>query len=588
MFTRVRRSARRGTLPLLSVMVVVAACEHELVNVPTREAPRRPASQAAAPRLLFDRPEEKHLRDIAAAVPSFAGFYEDSSGQIVTMVADSAGGAAASALTLRLVHEHAHDPKHRPTRTRVKKVRYTFLQLSSWRDLVTQQLFGASSGIRWDDADEVNNQVAIGIDASVAGATRAMLATALPGLGIPMEAVRIVEQQPAHPTSASAPANRTMFMTPTYTPHYLDNPAVPVSAGQQLYVTWSGTGTRAASAGFVVRMSSGADYVVTAAHAARAGLVDTSLLQIHDGTGIGHEHYDPALSSGVKNSDASLYSIDYSPYSGYGRLWRGLSPGGNGATGLSAIDTLNPFFVVIGTQTVFWVNQGVSKVGWVSGWTYGAITATCVDHNATDPSGVNWTRHCQHEAHYFAEEGDSGGAVFTSDGENGAYAAGIHWGTHYSWNSLWDYSIFSPWSGVATDMNNTYGSTGMTPVTNMSMGTPDLTGSYVSGSSAVVTWPAVSTANTTGTTTYKVFRTVWNAVNGTYNENGTLLTTTTSTSVTDTNPYFSLNSFNGASFPGSCDYSYVSYYVKAYNSGLVTTSPVVYFLGPFNPDGCVG
>jgi hypothetical protein len=407
-------------------------------------------------------------------------------------------------------------------------------------------------------------------------------------LGIPPDAVRIEESRPVEVTTRDAPLARAVnasFFTPTYSPTLLTDPALPLSGGQLIHVNYGGSYWDA-TAGFIVKLN-GTLYLTTVAHAARAGAVDGSTDYLSDYTTMGTEAYDPGLYYSSRYSDASLYSVSNSANAGLGRIWRPSANAGTTGSTLN-IDQSTSYFVIIGVQSVFWVNQGVSKVGSVSGWTYGSITATCQDHDETDPSGVWWTRLCQHEARYFSDYGDSGSPVFTTDGENGAYLAGIHWGRHNCGicSPVWQYSIFSPWSGITQDMSNFYQISGLNPVTDMSLGTPDITGSYVSGSNAVITWPAVGTVNTNQTTTYKVFRTVWDASVGSYRENGELVSTTTGTSYADNGSYFAVSTFNGTVNPGSCPNSYLAFVVKAYNSGLITTSQTVWFLGPY--EGCQG
>jgi hypothetical protein len=108
----------------------------------------------------------------------------------------------------------------------------------------------------------------------------------------------------------------------------------------------------------------------------------------------------------------------------------------------------------------------------------------------------------------------------------------------------------------------------------------------VSGGAPSISFSA-STSNASAATTYTIYRSTWRAETGSYIDNDNLVATTTSTSFTDDSSYISLNSYHGTTYPGLCDYSWVSYRIHAYNNG-VSSDQWVWFLGAFNPDGCVG
>jgi len=96
----------------------------------------------------------------------------------------------------------------------------------------------------------------------------------------------------------------------------------------------------------------------------------------------------------------------------------------------------------------------------------------------------------------------------------------------------------------------------------------------------------VSTTNTSATTQYQIYRTVWNASTQTYAEVGHYLGTTTSTSYTDASPPFSITSSLGASPPADvCLTSFTSLSIRAYNQGATNNSNVVFFQGPNDGPG---
>jgi hypothetical protein len=73
-----------------------------------------------------------------------------------------------------------------------------------------------------------------------------------------------------------------------------------------------------------------------------------------------------------------------------------------------------------------------------------------------------------------------------------------------------------------------------------------------------------------------------------YDEYGILVCTTTGTTCTDTGAsnYHSLESYNGATFPGYCYYPYDRYLIRAKNTGLVTLSSFVYYIGYYDANAC--
>jgi hypothetical protein len=99
-----------------------------------------------------------------------------------------------------------------------------------------------------------------------------------------------------------------------------------------------------------------------------------------------------------------------------------------------------------------------------------------------------------------------------------------------------------------------------------------------SGSSPVLSWSAVSTTNTSATTSYRIYRSVWDASTYTWTEQANYVGSTTSTSYTDS-PFSSSATYVGTSLPAECVYTYAIYWVVAYNAGISSGSPQVYFQG---------
>jgi hypothetical protein len=82
---------------------------------------------------------------------------------------------------------------------------------------------------------------------------------------------------------------------------------------------------------------------------------------------------------------------------------------------------------------------------------------------------------------------------------------------------------------------------------------------------------------------YKIYRSVWDASTYTWLQEGQLLATQSGTSFTDNTIPVSINSYTGATRPAMCTYTYIEYFVQAYNTGVGATSDSRFFQG--NADG---
>jgi hypothetical protein len=82
-----------------------------------------------------------------------------------------------------------------------------------------------------------------------------------------------------------------------------------------------------------------------------------------------------------------------------------------------------------------------------TGWTVGQVVGTCHDRVAYDHNNVPqvWLL-CQTKANYSASPGDSGSPVFTFNGPNNIYIAGMHWGGSS------DGRYFSPISQIQAEL----------------------------------------------------------------------------------------------------------------------------------------
>jgi hypothetical protein len=174
---------------LLLASIWLSACDQskEQVTAPTLRRNNAVGRFPAVVGSKYPRPDEDRFVLIGKEVSSFAGFYFDTlTGALVVSVADSSHfGPAAASIQRHLTEESfGIPPRYRSRRITVKKVAYSFQQLSDWRDLASDSILG-KFGTEILDLDEGRNRVTI----SVPRSRRNELAAALVALGIPTEAV---------------------------------------------------------------------------------------------------------------------------------------------------------------------------------------------------------------------------------------------------------------------------------------------------------------------------------------------------------------------------------------------------------------
>ncbi|HEY9228644.1 MAG TPA: hypothetical protein VIP11_18460 [Gemmatimonadaceae bacterium] len=560
------RSRRRGASLLAATIVLwgTACNKDEDLSGPS---PSRPAANAVPIKESDARPGEKDFRDIAAVVPSFGGFYVDDNGRLTVVVVDSAndGSRAVAAVRALLAREtHGKSPIKNPAAV-IRRGQYSFAQLAQWRELAVQQAASQGSLVSVD-LDEVNNRVTIGVERGASVLTaRASVMSQLGTRGVPDGAVQFVEARRAKTTAL------------------LTDALTPIGGGQIITIVGSGA---QCTAGFIALINS-SKYLLTADHClGNAGTRDSILVQLtNSGGAVGFEDIDPSLllntcgwqGWGCKAADVTAFKLtNLGLYPAeVGRIWRPqyLWQQGNHLL----IGSYWPYFAVLGTQSSIYVGLNINKVGRVTGWTTGQVTATCVDHYAHSPLTSNYLLTCQAEGTHTVDVGDSGAPVFVWDGDNGAYLAGLNWGCTTNLGNNCVHAIFSPYSNIVSDFSRA--GVSLSVATNVTLTAPTWGTNYLSGTSPVLNWTASSATNTSETTVYDVTRDIWdpfaqNTVVG--NEAVCSTTGTTCTDNTLTN-YFVPELYNGTTQPPSCYYYWVVYRVKARNSGLARGSGSVFF-----------
>src|SRR5258706_8596569 len=171
-------------IPSLAFFVIALACTDfdRLVGLS--------GEQAEGDQALAGRTEERRAAELSRVIPGLAGFFYDTSGNVVVAV-KGGGGATVTRARLKPLFplELARSRRRHPTADIVVLgAQYTFLELRNWRDRLEARGVLSSPGVAWLDLDEVANRVAVGLEAAGdPGAVRALARAA----GGPAEALDI-------------------------------------------------------------------------------------------------------------------------------------------------------------------------------------------------------------------------------------------------------------------------------------------------------------------------------------------------------------------------------------------------------------
>lgn len=586
------RAARFGTLlPLLAILVGCAEDEQSLmtprarpsaVAVPAPGEPRKPRSG------------ERDFLEVSRSVPGYGGHFISSRGVLTAWVGDSANfGLARAALKARVAQGSIMTSGGRASfEVEIRKGDFSYQQLSDWRDIVSDEVLGAVDGVVTSDLDEEHNRVTIGVVPGKEGQARQAALQVLAKHDIPMNALRIIPQEPLEKSTAAPPkamaeplTTRALMLTPATLGSCCD----VVAAGMRIgWTNAAGVIQGGCTVGFTTDMGANGTGFLTASHCSYVFWNNDTTKYYQGYVGYaGMEMWDRPSSPctwpcGVSRySDANLSKKAQTTSLYVGRILRPSNRVYASSTD-TTVNQTKPHLYVAGSGANMVVGATIDFVGASSGWVYGNILQTCTDYYDNFPVSSGNRTQCSYKTDMQSRNGDSGGPVFFYDGIDGVSAQGIMFarsGSSDSWFSGWAHTYEDNTSGpTVTSFNVTAGIT-------MS-GSVSLSGAF-SGGNPQISWSGVSVSGTTNPTTYYITRQTWNATSGTYIDNG-ILTTTSSTSFTDTGPYISTDTYLGSTYPGTCDYSWIAYQVKAYNSGQHVDSGWIYFRGAFNPDGCNG
>jgi hypothetical protein len=342
---------------------------------------------------------EARFAEVARQVPGFGGYFYAADGVLTAYVADPATGPAARAVLASVADERRPSlHERRDGRLRILQGRYSFPQLAEWRDRLVPLLL--MPGVVFVDADEAMNRVRIGL---VEDGSRVRVRDAAFRLGVPPAALVISAERSLRPLTRLADAA---------------GPLVP--GGYRLSFARTASTDVQCSMGFNVADGG----YVTASHCTRVqGRLEGTAHRQPAAPGLlGTEVSDPPMFTGggcpagrrCRYSDAARFR--YAP----GQAAEPLVARTAGVDSLAVDGTM----WVAGELPYPVAGEVLDKVGAETGWTSGAVAATCVHVNV---DGTDVTLLCQDVVDARAEGGDSGAPVFAWRGGE-VDVAGVLWG----------------------------------------------------------------------------------------------------------------------------------------------------------------
>ena len=574
---------RNGVTLFAATVVAVSACNKE-VDAPTLRKPA-PSSRLVSPVPKNVRPDESMFNEIAREVPGYGGHFIDATGALTAYVTDmSFSSAARTAVLTRLADGRMRlAPRRARTRgfdVKIVKGDYSYQQLSDWRDAVFEHILGRVSGVSTDDLDEAVNRVTIGIVPGQEGVEPAVLRQ-LATLGVPAAAIRFEPATSPALSAGAAPAHVGALSPPLSAPQNLtDDHVDPLVGGLLLEYLDIGSNVKECTIGYTAQLADGTHGFITASHCSKFKFrIDNAPFwqSVAQGDSIGFEYLDPAGGtcpagwpcSIYRFSDANFVKMTSSRGWSRGVIARPATRSLGGAGSL-AVDPVHPYLYVAVAGVDLYEGERIDKIGITTGWTSGLITHTCVDYAVFDGT---MTR-CSYTSNFSEAGGDSGSPVFYYDDIDGVWAAGVFFGQAV------EGAYFSKWENIYNELdaggvNQPDITTGVT----VSLG--PVSGSF-DGAFPKLTWSPASTTNTSATTVYYIYRTVWDASTYTLLEDGQQVATTTSTSFTDFSPPVSVSTYVGSTQPAQCKYTYIAYGVVAYNTGSGSSSAQQFFRGAAN------
>lgn len=391
------RTGRASLFAILAIPAVLAACADRDDTPVSPDAAR----QAALPEQAQGKARGIHAKfaEIERQVPGFGGYFIDAEGNLSAYVTDPRSEAAARAALQPVQRARPASARGKNGgEIRIHQGKYAYSQLSAWNERLPRVL--STKGVVFTDLDEAANRLRVGVEnAGLETAVR----TQARQLGIPDAALEV---------SVAEPFQRHQT---------LQNVVRPLRGGIQINY-----GNFLCTLGWVVRDAANTLAYLTNSHCTniQGGVEGTQHHQPLAPNLIGTEYADPVYFVGgacpagqrCRYSDSSLGAI--TPVLGLGH-------GGVAQTlGWGSI-TIAALFNTGAEQAFPTQGQVLDKIGRTTGWTWGAVSATCVN---VAVFGTNITLLCQDIVNAPSGGGDSGSPVFVYGGPTLANPAGILWG----------------------------------------------------------------------------------------------------------------------------------------------------------------
>lgn len=412
---------RHLTVLLLASVVALAACSDRTViefeaDGPIADVFRVPG--AAPPLQSLDAT----FSDIADEIPGFGGLYFDERGLPNVYMAPVAGAAPVSAdalagqLNARL-QEKGFEGDISARDLVIRRGAYDFRQLGRFHQDIQPVL--SAPGVVFTDADETSNRIVIGIEE---GTSEAAIQDVIRQLGVPLDAVTIVETEPIVALQSAVEVSRAPLASNIGDLPTLRQEIRPTAGGLQIWRFIPPSTASICTLGFnaaAPSMSQGRlmftnshctevrGQVTGTAHfqKALAFPLDTITIEIEDPPFFTNAE-DPACPVGRNCRYSDAAAAEYVIPNNQVRVGRTMAP----FPGTLVLpNETRTFRIAEEATTRAMIGQGLMKVGRTSGLTGAAVIATCQNTNVAGAGAI--TMLCQERVAIDAIGGDSGSPV---------------------------------------------------------------------------------------------------------------------------------------------------------------------------------
>jgi len=365
----------------VAAVAFAGACAEAPVTQPTIDAPDAPAffGSPANPQADLLDTFDARLARIADAVPGFAGFYfeNDELNVVMTAAAQSGSAAAVRSSLGRELRSLGIDLDAQPFRVHVG--RYDFRELHTMHTAAAGLL--SIPTVVFTDADEVRNQITIGVENE---ATAAMVESQFAMLGLPHGAVNIVLTEPIQLMQSLQQRVRPVAGGLQINfPGFLCTLGFNVRSPNRPNVHGWVTNSHCTSSQFQFNPANPTPYGQPSGTA--PGSANFIGFEAHDAPGT----TGGACPAGriCRNSDAAGGMYAAGVENDFARIYR------TTARGSLTIDASSPQWTITSeaaTNSV--VGTEIHKTGRTTGWTWGSVTASCSNTNV---GGTSFTLFCQ-------------------------------------------------------------------------------------------------------------------------------------------------------------------------------------------------